>query len=263
MKTNFHTHHELCGHARGTAEDYVKEALRHDFRELGFSDHAPNDDMGLGFRMADDEFDVYLADIEEMQRKYHNRLTIYKGLEIEHWYHDPSYYDRFLNRVDYLILGQHHTSIDKSDTDLISSFALTTPDQIKAYGRTICDGMRTGRYDIVAHPELYLNSYLVFDETAEAVAHLICSCAEQTGVILEYNANGYRKASDPNARPYPRPEFWAIVEQYDIRTILSSDCHTPEQLHDDTIDIAEEAYLRWNTTRIESYASIKNNPKNG
>jgi histidinol-phosphatase (PHP family) len=123
--------------------------------------------------------------------------------------------------------------------------------------------MRTGRYDIVAHPELYLHGYQLFDDTAERVAHMICSCAEQTGVILEYNANGYRRARQSDARPYPRPEFWDIVEQYEIRTILSSDCHTPEQLYDDTIRKAEEDYNRWKTIRVETFETIKNNPKNG
>ena len=47
MKTNFHTHHKLCGHAGGTAEDYVLEAVEHGFEELGFSDHAPFDKYDL------------------------------------------------------------------------------------------------------------------------------------------------------------------------------------------------------------------------
>ncbi|MFU8786768.1 MAG: PHP domain-containing protein [Candidatus Izemoplasmataceae bacterium] len=42
FKANYHTHHKLCKHAIGDANDYVKEAVRLNFSHLGFSDHAPS-----------------------------------------------------------------------------------------------------------------------------------------------------------------------------------------------------------------------------
>ena len=39
--SNYHSHVALCGHAEGTVEDYVLEAIKHNYEEIGISDHAP------------------------------------------------------------------------------------------------------------------------------------------------------------------------------------------------------------------------------
>lgn len=36
---NLHTHNYLCGHADGTVEDYVREAVKNGVKILGISDH--------------------------------------------------------------------------------------------------------------------------------------------------------------------------------------------------------------------------------
>lgn len=38
---NYHSHTERCGHAVGSDEAYVKEAIKNGYRYMGFSDHAP------------------------------------------------------------------------------------------------------------------------------------------------------------------------------------------------------------------------------
>ena len=42
MKTNYHTHNYRCNHATGTASDYVEEAIKNGFSEIGISDHLPH-----------------------------------------------------------------------------------------------------------------------------------------------------------------------------------------------------------------------------
>ena len=39
--SNYHSHIALCGHAYGNVEDYVKEAIKYNYEEIGISDHAP------------------------------------------------------------------------------------------------------------------------------------------------------------------------------------------------------------------------------
>ncbi|MDE6013685.1 MAG: PHP domain-containing protein [Anaeroplasmataceae bacterium] len=41
IKANYHTHLVYCNHAVGHAEDYIQEALKHHFVEIGITDHAP------------------------------------------------------------------------------------------------------------------------------------------------------------------------------------------------------------------------------
>jgi histidinol-phosphatase (PHP family) len=256
IKTNYHTHHHLCGHANGDCEDYVKEAIKQNFVELGFSDHAPNsrvDDFGV--RMRPKDFETYLQDIEYVQNKYDGQLTIKKGIEVEFFYDHEEYYQFLKGKLDYLILGQHYISMNNQMFNLQSGFALGTKEEIYKYSEYVCTGMETLHFDIFAHPDLYMCGYLNWDEHAEKVAHEICKTAEETNTILEFNANGFRrgKRDTPQGylQPYPRMEFWDVVKQYNVKTIFSVDCHTPEQLYDSTIREAEEVYKNLGVQIIE------------
>ena len=144
--------------------------------------------------------------------------------------------------------------------DLISSFALKTVEEINMYASYMEDAMESGYFDIMAHPGLYLNSYENFDKNAEIVARRICRSALKHNIILEYNANGYRRGGKntengffPN---YPRHEFWKIVKDYGCRTIFSSDAHNPSFLYNHTIQEAEEDYNKIGLNNVE-YLELK------
>ena len=145
--------------------------------------------------------------------------------------------------------------MDKSYRNLLSGFALSTKEQIYMYANYLIDAMDSGHFDIMAHPDLYMCGYKDFDQHAEKVAHMIAKKAEETNTILEYNANGYNRGISltPQGyqRPYPRNEFWKIVKMYNVNTIISSDCHTPENLYNDTIKKAEEEYRKLGLKTIE------------
>ena len=55
IRENYHTHTYLCRHAVGKIEDYIKEAIRHNFHSLGISDHGPLENAGFK-RMTIEEF---------------------------------------------------------------------------------------------------------------------------------------------------------------------------------------------------------------
>ena len=256
MKANYHTHHHLCGHANGNCEEYVIEAIKNDYEELGFSDHAPNsrvDDFGV--RMKPKEFDEYLNDIEYVQKKYKSQLTIKKGIEVEFFYDHEEYYEFLKSKLDYLILGQHYISHTKRMNDLQSGFGLSTDKDIEVYAEFVCEGMRTRNFVILAHPDLYMCGYKDWNEKAIAVAHKIIKCAEETNTILEFNGNGFRrgKRNTPQGitQPYPRIEFWKLVKDSKAKTIFGVDCHTPKQIYDTTIKEAEEVYKNLNTNSVE------------
>ena len=256
MKVNYHTHHYLCNHATGNTEDYVKEALKIGLKELGMSDHAPNSRVGdSGVRMKPSDFMIYLEDIEAAQSKYKGQIKILKGLEVEYFYDHEEYYDFLREKVDYLIHGQHYISMTRRMDDLISGFGLKTVDQINRYASYLEDAIESGYFDIMAHPDLYLNSYKEFDKYAEDVAHRICKSAKKHNIILEYNANGYRRGGrttengfEPN---YPRREFWKIVKQYECKTLFGSDAHNPKFLYNHTVKEAEEVYLKLELNMVE------------
>lgn len=261
MKTNYHTHLAFCNHAEGYTKDYALEAIKQGFEVLGISDHAPNKNMvDHNVRMSTDRYDEYLLDIEKSQEVFKGKLKILKGIEVEFFYNHDKYYQDLRSKLDYLIHGQHYISMDKTYDNLISGFALSTKEQIYNYAEYMVDAMESGYFDIMAHPDLYMCGYGDFDKHAEKVAHIIAKKAEETNSILEYNANGYNRGMHVTpqgvVKKYPRDEFWKIVKNYNIRTILSSDCHTPENLYNDTIKEAEEEYLKLGLKMVE-YIDIK------
>ncbi len=247
MKANYHTHTYFCGHADGDASDYAEVAYKNNFQVLGISDHAPNQNINdYHVRMDMNQLESYIKDIEKAQNTYKDKLIIYKGLEVEYFQNQEDYYKLLKNNVDYLIHGQHYITYQEGLTNLKSGFALSTESDLERYKELMIQAIRSKLFDIHAHPDLFMNGYRNWDDHANRISHEICKAAQEENAIFEYNANGYRRGivdTNLGKQPtYPRREFWNIVKQYKIRTILSSDCHTPNFLYDSVIKRAEEDY---------------------
>lgn len=256
MKANYHTHTHYCGHASGNASDYVKEAVKNNFKVIGISDHAPNSRVNdHNVRMKPEKLDQYLSDIDKAREIYGNKIQIYKGLEVEFFYDHENYYKELKKQTDYMVHGQHYISMTKEMHNLQSGFALKTKEEILMYSQYMVDAMDSGHFDVFAHPDLYMCGYKDFDVNAEEVAHIICKKAAETDSILEFNSNGYRRGASITPQgirpPYPREEFWKIVKSYGIKTIIGSDCHNPEYLYDLTVKEAEEVYNKLDLNKIE------------
>jgi histidinol-phosphatase (PHP family) len=255
MKSNYHTHLHFCNHAEGTSKDYAIEAIKHGFEVLGISDHAPNETMTDHYvRMKQEMFDIYLKDMEAAQEEFEGKIKILKGIEVEFWYDHDDYYKLLRSKLDYLVHGQHYISKEKTYNNLVSGFGLHTKEQIYLYAEYLMDAMDTGYFDIMAHPDLYMCGYKDFDKDAARVAHMIAKKAEETNTILEYNGNGFNRGVSLTPQgyklPYPRNEFWEIVKEYNVRTMLNSDCHTPGNMYDDAIMEAEEEYEKLGLKRV-------------
>ena len=93
--SNYHSHVSLCGHAEGNVEDYIKEAIKHNYEEIGISDHAPipvyfvgpemHKELWLWHMMKRKDFENdYLKQLDYCINKYQNEIKIYKGLEVEY-----------------------------------------------------------------------------------------------------------------------------------------------------------------------------------
>lgn len=261
MKANYHTHTFYCGHAVGTAEDYIKEAIKNGLEVIGISDHAPNKLVrDYNVRMKPDKLDAYIQDIVDAKAIYNKDIKIYSGLEVEFFYDHEEYYKDLREKLDYLVHGQHYISKSREMHNLQSGFALHTKEEIAIYAEYLVDAMDSGHFDVFAHPDLYMCGYRDFDRHAEEVAHKICKKAVETDSILEFNANGFRRGISRTPQglkpPYPRFEFWEIAKSYGVKTILGSDCHSPELLYDLNIKEAEEEFIKLELNNVE-FLNIK------
>ena len=236
MKKNYHTHNELCGHATGCVEDYVKTAVECGYEELGLSDHIPFKGDTLSERMPYAMLDYYLDTIVQLKGKYDGKIQLYSGLEAEYFPSLNKYYEELLcnEKIEYMILGQHY--ILKKDGTLADVFLdLTDSKEAVTYANSSMEAMKTGYFTYFAHPDLFLIGDFTPDYNTEKACDIILNEAVKYDYILELNANGLRKPKVTYTGPY----FWEKVAQTNIRVILGADAHTTDALHDEAIKKAE------------------------
>lgn len=235
---NFHSHTYLCGHAGGIPIDYVNEAIKNNFSVLGISEHAPMTMLpNYNSRLKNEDYPKYLELLHEadLVAEKHN-IKLYKGLEIE-YVGKSDVYLKFLDDLDYLVLGQHYIYVDGK---LKSTYDLSTLEDIIIYSNTLIEAIKTGYFNLVAHPDLCF--YNIENPTKEMYQALIpfIKLAKQLDIPLEVNANGFRRnlyEKSPYLK-YPRTQFFQMVAKENAKVISSSDAHSPEQLNDHFIKVA-------------------------
>ena len=234
FKTNYHTHHKLCKHAGGTAEDFIKVAIDLNMEVLGISDHAPSYVLDETFRMSWAEFPIYVEDVLKNKAKYKDQIEVEIGLEVEFLDPNMNYYDELLSKVDYLILGQHF--IQKTKETMKSTYNLDSPEDLKIYTKELINGMKSGKFVMIAHPDLFMFSYPKFDEHAKQVAVDLAEASKMYNIPLEFNANGIRRGEietpEGTRYYYPREDFWRVIKDSKAEIILSADAHSPKELYD-------------------------------
>lgn len=252
LKANYHTHNQLCNHATGDSEAYVKKAIELGMEELGLSDHAPIPTKlmsrqeyveNLCYRnMSVDVYEnVYLPEIKEVKLKYQDKIRINLGLEAEYHPDFDEFYKKLRNDLDYLIFSAHFVPYNG---ECLSSYHDLNYKNIIQYAKFAEKAMATGYYKIFGHPDLFMFGYKningerKYDEAAVEATHLIIQASIKYGVYLELNCNGLmnsrKYASD--GWMYPHIDFWSIVKEYkDAKIIIGADAHHPDALDNDDV----------------------------
>lgn len=194
MLYNYHTHTWRCGHASGTEEEYVQRAIKCGIKHMGFSDYVPfvfPDGSQSGYRIPMEQAEEYISDLLKLKEKYRDTIDIKIGFEMEYY---PLFFDDMLKKVielggEYLILGQHF--IDNEYPD--GKYAYKETDDIeylKRYTGEVIQGIRSGVFTYVAHPDLINfvgDSFLYSQEIRK-----VCIEAKKENVPLEINFLGIR-----------------------------------------------------------------------
>jgi histidinol-phosphatase (PHP family) len=236
--SSFHTHTRLCKHASGVPSDYVRRAASDGCSALGFSDHVPypDDSVWRESRMSISEIPLYfqmVADAREEAKQLNpgNPIPVYCGFECEwHPIYDSWYRELRANpSVQYLAYGPHWVD-DEGDFWYIperSDARLLT-----RYINLVLNGMRSGLFSFVAHPDLFLSCYSETDPDVRAACADLIAAAIDLDLPLEINGLGLVKTRVPGAHgmrpPYPVPEFWQMAAEAGAKIICCSDAHRPE-----------------------------------
>lgn len=243
MLTNYHTHTTRCKHAQGNEDAYIEQAIREGFQVLGFSDHGPvpfPNGYVSGIRMDIREQAQYEQSIRRKAEQYRGRIEIRLGYEYEYFPKHLDLLTQVRQRVDYLLLG-NHLELDEPG---FSFSGCRTPEEMSRYADCTIEGLQTGLFACLAHPDLYLYSYPVWDVSAQRVALRLCKAARRLMIPLEYNLYGLAKiqAGTPGIG-YPCEEFWRVAVQEGCRIIIGCDAHKPVAIDASVYKAAREKLI--------------------
>ena len=235
--SNFHTHTELCHHASGRPVDYVKYAAEQGCSELGFSDHCPYP-VNIGFqwdncRMSVSQIELYVNQVNEAKEAAD--FPVHLGFECEYdrnflnWYKDEL---KCHYGAEYLVFGPHWVNDDGG-----RPYALDFNRDLKLlhkYTRQIIEGLESGLYSILAHPDLFMAGYKIWDDEAKSCLTDILNAAEALDIPLEINGLGISRGliDTPLGERfgYPYLEFWELVSKSGAKVICDSDDHNPKDV---------------------------------
>ena len=229
MRTNYHTHTKRCHHASGEDREYVEAAIEAGYQILGFADHCPwvyPDGFVSTIRMLDSEVDGYFASLESLRKEYKDDIQLLIGFEAEYIRSLMEAQDAFLKDypVDYMILGQHYVGEESFRT--YAGNETNSRDMLCGYVDLCIEGMKSGRYRYLAHPDLI--HYTGDSNIYEKEMRRLCEAMKEMDAIIEMNILGLA-----TTRNYPNRRFWQIAKEVGTRVIIGMDAHAPKDLADD------------------------------
>lgn len=245
MLSNYHTHTYRCMHANGEDREYVETAIKNGIKVLGFSDHCPwifDDAYESGIRMRPSQTDDYFHSLTELKKEYEMDIKIYIGFESEYIPELIEKQNQFLKDypVDYMILGEHYT--EREPFGRYMGIPSDNESVLQKYVDTIIEGMNTGKYAYVAHPDLFLynGSYEIYEKHYRR----LCEYLKAHSIPIEINLLGVQQY-----RHYPNEKFLSIAGKVGNTAIIGYDAHTPEALTDKEcekkcIELAEKFGLK-------------------
>lgn len=228
MLSNYHTHTKRCHHASGEDREYVEAAIEAGYQILGFSDHCPwiyPDGYVSGIRMSAAQVDEYIYSLERLREEYRDDIGIQIGFEAEYIKPLMEAQDRFLKDypIDYMILGQHFCG--EEDKTPYVGYPTDSQEILCGYVDLCIEGMQSGRYRYLAHPDLI---YFIGEKDCyEREMRRLCTAMKEMDRPVEMNILGLA-----TGRNYPNPFFWDIAKAVGNRVIIGMDAHTPKNLQD-------------------------------
>ena len=174
---NYNTHTKRCGHAGlFEVDEYVFASKEAGIKSLGFSDHCPLTTLeyqDINYRMHLSEIDNYINEINALKEK-HKDIEILSGFEAEYDSLHNLFLSELRSKVDYMVLGEHFIPDVKREGN---------SDYPTVYAHEVCAAMESGIFDIVAHPDIFMNYSETFTriedrdkfiENAKDAAQIIC-----------------------------------------------------------------------------------------
>ena len=227
-KDLFHVHTYRCGHAEEVEDEaYIKRAIELNTRSIWFSDHAPFPGNPFGSRMGIEQLEEYLTTLCVLKERYKGVIDVHTGLETEYFpsFDKEGYYKKLKadERMDFLLLGQHMAETGDKEYSFSWDKERLKKEEYLVLGNAVIDGIKSGYFDAVAHPDRVFRRLKGWTPEAEEMANRIVKAAKEHNIPLEMNLYSMRQKN------LYRPEFWELAEGCD--RIIGLDAHSVEELN--------------------------------
>ncbi len=244
MLIDCHMHTPFCGHAAGLPIEYVMVAVENGIDLLTFTCHVPMQAPSFGqqgIRMRRDEVDAYVKLVRKTAEAAKPLgVEVLCGIEAEIHPDEEQmeWMDEVLEENDFdFVLGSLHAQC-VSYLDWLREYRMVEDaTRIDSYFRHLKDGVQSGRYDSIAHPDVIRTYGVVssFDPAAhEEVIRDFLAAAVEEDICIEVNTSGLTKGAF-EVHPDPVILRWACEQG--VKLTLGSDAHSPDAVgrHYDTV----------------------------
>ncbi|MBO4901835.1 MAG: histidinol-phosphatase [Lachnospiraceae bacterium] len=221
---NYHTHTTRCNHAKGSERDYIETAIEKGFEVIGFSDHTPQPyppDVRSRIRMDMSQLPDYVETLLKLRDEYKEEIRVLIGYEVEY---STAYFEKLLTELgkypyDYLIMGQHF--VPDEVTGFYTGAATDEEEKLAVYTDLVIEGMETGKFLYLAHPDLIRftgDPEVYTNHMRRIIAHSV-----QNHYPLEVNMYGFT-----DYRWYPNDLFFSLASEMGASFVFACDAHDPE-----------------------------------
>jgi len=247
---DWHTHNEMCHHADGSIEDYLKQAIKSQLQTLGVSDHFPYEFLTNIERIPYEEYAItlpeiedYLSTAEKLKEKYKTTLNVRIGFEVDYFKNQAfalnNHLNKIKNRLDYILGSIHILNFRDGrgawgfdDSRFKKDFEYYGPQQVYInYYKKLQKMVKSEDFDfdIVGHLDLPkkfndnpTNKKIVFNEIMKTLELI-----KARNKTIEVNTGGLRK---PCKEQYPSEKIIKEMYSLDIPIVLGSDSHKPKDI---------------------------------
>jgi len=239
MMFDLHTHHERCGHAAGTIENYIEAALEKGLSAIGISDHSPyfgekHDHPNPGIAMAASEFTNYVAEVLRLKEKYAGRIEVLLGVESDFFPEHAEAYRRVYEKYPFdYIIGSVHQVEGVSIFNRNRWKKLTAAQKQKTkerYYELIGWSAKSGMFDILGHIDAMKGYYPAFSDIKTEMVDATLKLIGEYDIAIEINTSG--KTKDVGGW-YPADDMLERAKFFGVMPTFGSDAHVPERVADD------------------------------
>jgi histidinol-phosphatase (PHP family) len=227
-------HTTLCGHAIGAPIEYAMAAAEKQIDVMTITCHIPMDWEAFGqagIRMRRDQLDQYVALVQDTAtRAQPLGVEVLCGIEAE-VYPDEAHMeamDEILAEYDFdFVLGSLHAQCQSYLMWLKNHKINDDAMRIDSYFRHLKDGVQSGRYDSMSHPDV-IRTYGVVSEfnpaEHEEVIRDFLQAVVVEDICMEVNTSGLTKGA---YEVHPDPLILDWASEMGVKLTIGSDSHRP------------------------------------